>query len=114
MAIRLNILSHHYRADWEWFDKDLQHAVESLSLWRDAFACESGTADQSQEIFNFLVNDLDTPSAIAAIDSWASQTLISQKDYAQHEASQENAAQALDPDSPESMQRTVDALLGIV
>jgi L-cysteine:1D-myo-inositol 2-amino-2-deoxy-alpha-D-glucopyranoside ligase len=114
MAIRLNILSHHYRADWEWFDKDLQDAVERLSLWRDAFACESGTADQSQEIFNFLVNDLDTPSAIDAIDSWASRTLISQKDYAQHEDSQDNAAQALDPDSPESMQRTVDALLGIV
>ncbi|HZP52370.1 cysteine--1-D-myo-inosityl 2-amino-2-deoxy-alpha-D-glucopyranoside ligase, partial [Actinocrinis sp.] len=36
MAIRLAILAHHYRADWEWFPADLQAAEQRLAKWRAA------------------------------------------------------------------------------
>src|SRR4029079_12585500 len=35
-AIRLALLSRHYRADWEWTDEVLNEAVERLTAWRAA------------------------------------------------------------------------------
>ncbi len=36
MAIRLAILAHHYRSDWEWTDDDLTAAEQRLATWRAA------------------------------------------------------------------------------
>ena len=36
MAIRLAILAHHYRSDWEWTDAELSAAEERLATWRTA------------------------------------------------------------------------------
>ena len=36
MAIRLALLEHHYRDDWEYTDADLAAARERLALWRRA------------------------------------------------------------------------------
>ena len=36
MAIRLALLAHHYRSDWEWFDDEIAQAEQRLATWRDA------------------------------------------------------------------------------
>ena len=36
MAIRLALLAHHYRSDWEWFGDEIDGAEERLARWRDA------------------------------------------------------------------------------
>jgi L-cysteine:1D-myo-inositol 2-amino-2-deoxy-alpha-D-glucopyranoside ligase len=45
MAVRLALLAHHYREDWEWRDGDLATADERLARWRAAPA--PGAADQA-------------------------------------------------------------------
>ncbi|RFU39170.1 cysteine--1-D-myo-inosityl 2-amino-2-deoxy-alpha-D-glucopyranoside ligase, partial [Actinomadura logoneensis] len=42
MAIRLALLAHHYRADWEWTAAQLDAAAERLERWRAAVAAPSG------------------------------------------------------------------------
>src|SRR3954466_188826 len=41
-AIRLAILAHHYRSDWEWTDAGLAEAQHRLARWRTATAAQSG------------------------------------------------------------------------
>ncbi|MEV0041111.1 cysteine--1-D-myo-inosityl 2-amino-2-deoxy-alpha-D-glucopyranoside ligase, partial [Streptomyces sp. NPDC050804] len=41
-AIRLALLAHHYRSDWEWTDAVLQEAVERLGRWRAAVSRPDG------------------------------------------------------------------------
>ena len=41
-AIRLALLAHHYRADWEWTDQVLQDAVDRLGRWRAAVSRPDG------------------------------------------------------------------------
>src|SRR6202453_1054979 len=38
MAIRLALLAHHYRSDWEWTDEVLAQAQPRLDRWRAAVA----------------------------------------------------------------------------
>ncbi len=38
MAIRLALLAHHYRSDWEWTDAEMTTAEERLDAWRTAVA----------------------------------------------------------------------------
>lgn len=72
-AIRLAVLAHHYRSDWEWTDEGLAQAVERLNRWR-ALATASGEPVDASELLatvrRHLGYDLDTPSAVAAIDEW--------------------------------------------
>jgi L-cysteine:1D-myo-inositol 2-amino-2-deoxy-alpha-D-glucopyranoside ligase len=73
MAIRLALLAHHYRADWEWTDAELTAAEERLEAWRAAVArpaTPSATA-LTGELRTALAHDLDAPAALAAIDAWA-------------------------------------------
>jgi L-cysteine:1D-myo-inositol 2-amino-2-deoxy-alpha-D-glucopyranoside ligase len=44
MAVRLAIISHHYRADWDWTDAALTAAAERLATWRAAVAATEGHA----------------------------------------------------------------------
>jgi L-cysteine:1D-myo-inositol 2-amino-2-deoxy-alpha-D-glucopyranoside ligase len=97
MAIRLVLLSHHYRSDWEWLDDALELAKERLNIWRSAFACSLGAPSPVVEIVAKLGTDLDMPGAIEIIDAWARKTI--------------------DGDVSESTELTaiaVDAILGIV
>ena len=67
MAIRLVIVSHHYRDGWEWFDSLLEHAVVRLDEWRRA-----GIGDGALDAVRVcLDDDLDMPGAVAAIDQAA-------------------------------------------
>ena len=97
MAIRLTLLAHHYRSDWEWFADELAHATTKLESWRKAFSQSNGAKNVVQQIANALQHDLDTPAAIAIIDNWVAQTLSG------------------DTSEPTNvMAGAVDALLGII
>jgi L-cysteine:1D-myo-inositol 2-amino-2-deoxy-alpha-D-glucopyranoside ligase len=45
MAVRLAIISHHYRADWDWTDAALAAAADRLAIWRAAVAASAPDAD---------------------------------------------------------------------
>jgi len=73
MAIRLALLAHHYRSDWEWFGGEIEAAEKRLAEWRTAVdrpSAPSGDALVSA-IRSAMTNDLDAPAALAAIDAWA-------------------------------------------
>ena len=63
-AIRLAVLGHHYRSDWDWHDGLMPAATERLRAWRSAGAGAGGL----EEVRAALDDDLDTARAIAAID----------------------------------------------
>ena len=74
MAIRLVLLSHHYRSDWEWFDSELSIAQTRLATWRAALGKPLGAKNPINEVVGFMSNDLDSPAALKVIDDWASET----------------------------------------
>ncbi|ANW20970.1 cysteine--1-D-myo-inosityl 2-amino-2-deoxy-alpha-D-glucopyranoside ligase [Streptomyces clavuligerus] len=99
-AIRLALLAHHYRADWEWTDGVLQEAVERLARWRAAVSRPDGPPADAllAEIRTALADDLDAPAALAAVDRWAAR---------------QNDGGGTDEGAPGLVSRAVDALLGV-
>ncbi|MDX3229703.1 cysteine--1-D-myo-inosityl 2-amino-2-deoxy-alpha-D-glucopyranoside ligase [Streptomyces sp. ME19-01-6] len=99
-AIRLALLAHHYREDWEWTDGVLQEAEERLARWRAAVSRPDGPPADAllDEIRTALANDLDAPSALAAVDRWASA---------------QASGGGTDEGAPGLVSRAVDALLGV-
>jgi L-cysteine:1D-myo-inositol 2-amino-2-deoxy-alpha-D-glucopyranoside ligase len=75
MAIRLVLLSHHYRSDWEWFDAELEVAKDRLRTWRAAFSQKLGAVSPIAQIVSVMSRDLDTPNALKVVDDWARETL---------------------------------------
>jgi len=88
-AVRLALLAHHYRGDWEWHQGDVEAAALRLDRWRAASAVGGGTVtarpvqvpaahaahasgDPSARVVGeHLDHDLDTPGALAALDELA-------------------------------------------
>lgn len=72
-AIRLGVFAHHYRAEWEWFDEDLDTAQRRLHAWREGIARESADPLDAGEVLSQLrvafANDLDTPVMLAILDA---------------------------------------------
>lgn len=68
-AIRLGLVEHHYRQDWEWDDGLIGRAQDRLNLWQGA-AHGDGSAALA-EVRTALDDDLNTPAAVAAVDSAA-------------------------------------------
>jgi L-cysteine:1D-myo-inositol 2-amino-2-deoxy-alpha-D-glucopyranoside ligase len=68
-AIRLAIIEHHYRRDWEWHPSLMEANTERLAAW----SAHSGPGDPAllDEVRAALDDDLDTPTAVAAIDAAA-------------------------------------------
>ncbi|MEU8775900.1 cysteine--1-D-myo-inosityl 2-amino-2-deoxy-alpha-D-glucopyranoside ligase [Streptomyces sp. NPDC048606] len=99
-AIRLALLAHHYRADWEWTDEVLQEAVARLERWRAAVSRPDGLPAEAlvEEVREALSRDLDAPAALAAVDRWVEL---------------QNASDGDDESAPGLVSRTVDALLGV-
>ncbi|WP_351223898.1 cysteine--1-D-myo-inosityl 2-amino-2-deoxy-alpha-D-glucopyranoside ligase [Streptomyces sp. NPDC002133] len=99
-AIRLALLAHHYRADWEWTDQVLQEAVARLGRWRAAVSRPDGPPAEAllEEIREALANDLDAPAALAAVDRWAEL---------------QRTEGGTDESAPGLVSRAVDALLGV-
>jgi L-cysteine:1D-myo-inositol 2-amino-2-deoxy-alpha-D-glucopyranoside ligase len=120
MAVRLAILAHHYREDWDWTDAGLAAAQARLERWRAAVAASaapdtpgrSGPATSPASptsltsptsaanvlgaVRERLADDLDAPGALTVIDGWADAVL---------------AAPA--PADGSLVRDTIDALLGI-
>jgi len=96
MAIRLALLTQHYRSDWEWTAEHLTQATERLGRWRTGVARDTTPAVEEAiaSMRSSLAHDLDTATAIKAIDAWCD------------EAGQE-------VDVAPIMSHAIDALLGI-
>ena len=72
-AIRLALLAHHYRADWEWTTSELTTAQQRLDAW-SAWAARQGDGAEPRlvdDLRSALAEDLDTPRALELIDSEA-------------------------------------------
>ena len=67
-GIRLALLAHHYRDDWEWTDASLPTALDRLARWQLAPAADDGGASL-EALREALHRDLDTPAALAVIDT---------------------------------------------
>lgn len=69
MAIRLGLIEHHYRTEWEWDEELMPRNQRRLDAWR---AAADGTeGDVIDEVRRRLDDDLDSPAAIAAVDAAA-------------------------------------------
>ena len=71
-AIRLGIISHHYRTEWEWHDNLMPSSNERLARWK---ASVGGDDDGAliNAVRAALDNDLDTPHACSQIDAAVSE-----------------------------------------
>jgi len=97
MAVRLAIMAHHYRSDWDWTPEGLAAAQDRLARWRAAVnraalggetsGAGAAPADPGPEttgeslptaesvlaaVRERIADDLDAPGALAAVDRWAS------------------------------------------
>lgn len=98
--IRLALLAHHYRDDWEWFATEMDAARARADAWRSAFSAGAGApaAPVVDGLRRALRSDLDAPRALAEVDEWSSATL---------------AGDGTDPGAPRQVAEAVDALLGV-
>jgi L-cysteine:1D-myo-inositol 2-amino-2-deoxy-alpha-D-glucopyranoside ligase len=100
MAIRLLLLDHHYRSDWEYLPGLLDVATERLTRWREAVAAPSGpdATGVLAGVRASLHNDLDAPAGLAVIDAWVETCL---------------AEGGADSTAPALVRDLADALLGL-
>jgi L-cysteine:1D-myo-inositol 2-amino-2-deoxy-alpha-D-glucopyranoside ligase len=66
-AIRLAVIEHHYRTEWEWDDGLVDRAALRLDRWLGSTGSRGGTA-LLDSVRAALDADLDTPSALDAVD----------------------------------------------
>jgi L-cysteine:1D-myo-inositol 2-amino-2-deoxy-alpha-D-glucopyranoside ligase len=101
MAIRLALLSGHYRTDRFWTPDLLTAAQERLATWRRAVALPAGApaGPVLHALRERLADDLDSAGAIAAVDRWAARTLA--------------GADNVEDEAPSVVCDAVDALLGV-
>jgi L-cysteine:1D-myo-inositol 2-amino-2-deoxy-alpha-D-glucopyranoside ligase len=67
-AIRLAIIEHHYRREWEWDDSLMPRALARLHAWQRGGHAETGVID---DVRAALDDDLDTTTALSLIDAAA-------------------------------------------
>ncbi len=95
-AIRLSLLAHHYRSEWEWSDRELADAQARLRTWRDGVQRATGrdAQDVIAGIRAAIADDLNAPEALRLVDAWC-------------------AATGDDATAPSLVRNAVDALLGV-
>ncbi len=96
-ALRLALLSAHYRGDREWTGGALEAGQRRLTAWRTGCARGSGPSGTAllDAVRGALAEDLDTPAALRLVDAWC-------------------AADGDDRHAPGLVRDTVDALLGVL
>ncbi len=101
-AIRLALLAHPYRADWDWTQQGLDDATGRLARWRAAAAASDGSGEPEllATVRERLAEDLDSPGALAAVDTWSAAVLAGSAPGGPHGAAG-------------LMPALVDALLGV-
>ncbi len=99
-AIRLAILAHHYRSDWDWTDEVLATAQARLERWRGALSREQGPDAEPvlERVREALSDDLNAAAALVVVDRWADEQLT---------------RGGTQPGAPGVVARTLDALLGV-
>ena len=77
MAIRLGLIEHHYRTEWEWDDGLMARNEVRLANWKSAAQVGNshGDAGLLADVRSALDNDLDSPTAVALIDAAAGKGL---------------------------------------
>ncbi len=97
MAIRLALLAHHYRDDWEFDYSELDAAQHRLGTWRTALGAPAGPSAEAllNGVRDALRDDLDAPRALLLVDEWA------------------RAAGTGEPGAPRQVAEFLDALLGM-
>jgi L-cysteine:1D-myo-inositol 2-amino-2-deoxy-alpha-D-glucopyranoside ligase len=97
MAIRLALLAHDHRTDWEWRHGQLTAAERRLERWRAAFARDGAPASAPvvDDVRAALADGVRTPDALQVVDAWV-------------------ASDGTEPAAPGQVALVVDALLGIV
>ncbi|RZS80053.1 L-cysteine:1D-myo-inositol 2-amino-2-deoxy-alpha-D-glucopyranoside ligase [Motilibacter rhizosphaerae] len=100
-AVRLAILAHHYRSEWEWTDEVLAEAVARLGRWQAALGRNEGPDPEPvlAGVRAAMADDLDAPAALALVDDWAARAVAGEGEQV--------------PGAPGLVARTVDALLGV-
>jgi L-cysteine:1D-myo-inositol 2-amino-2-deoxy-alpha-D-glucopyranoside ligase len=100
-AVRLGLLSGHYRSDRPWTQEILAEAEARLARWRTAVevAAAPPAEDVIARLRDHLSDDLDTPRALAAVDAWAEAAL---------------SVGGTDTEAPAAVRAAVDALLGVL
>ena len=99
-AIRLVLLVHYYRSEWEWTARGLEDAQARLEAWRSAVALGAGTpaAATVQRMRDALADDLQAPAALDAVDAWVAQ---------------QAEGTGTDPAAPGEIRNAAQALLGV-
>ncbi|MBG0816830.1 cysteine--1-D-myo-inosityl 2-amino-2-deoxy-alpha-D-glucopyranoside ligase [Planomonospora sp. ID82291] len=100
MAVRLALLAHHYRDDWEWTADQAASAEVRLARWRSAAGLAAGPAADAvlADVRARISDDLDAPGALAVLDDWAERAL---------------SQGGTDPQAPALVRDIADALLGV-
>ena len=98
MAIRIALMSHHYREDHIWESAELREAKSFLDELQVALSRMEGAPTDVviEEIISALSHDIDTPRALKALKSWIVDT-----------------NQGAVGGKPGELSRAMDALLGI-
>ncbi len=121
-AIRLALLAHHYRTDWEWTAADLGAAQYRLARWRAACTLPSGPgADELVAgVRARLADDLDAPGALGVVDAWADTALLRGAARAGAPGPTQGDPGAVreidpngDPGAPGGVRHLLDTLLGV-
>ncbi|GHD20262.1 cysteine--1-D-myo-inosityl 2-amino-2-deoxy-alpha-D-glucopyranoside ligase [Nocardiopsis kunsanensis] len=99
-VIRLAMLDHHYRTPWDWTDGEITRATARADRWRSALDLDSGPEAETvlAAVRSALAEDLDSPAALRAVDTWAEAALTQG---------------GTDSGAPGLVRATVDTLLGV-
>jgi L-cysteine:1D-myo-inositol 2-amino-2-deoxy-alpha-D-glucopyranoside ligase len=98
--LRLAVLDHHYRDDWDWTDEDLERAEDRLTRWTAAARLTTApdVTNLLIDLRSALADDLDAPKALVKVDQWVDHAL---------------SAGGHDTTAPATFRALVDARLGV-